>query len=204
MSTNNMVKSISIVAFGFVAGYVGMHYLSQRTQLQSASYASKAKNPIHMGKQHLLTSVKIQTPENMPQVDTEEVTLIGYVTLHQPTDRPLYWEWILPNGVTVVKGDAKDYEANPVPGKTYLTEITVTGFSKEEKKTLTLQGYIETDSARSGNSYVVSSDPESSFEYIAPELKSEVDADREIASQDEGGLKQKAIRSKPRTKQIQF
>lgn len=204
MSTNNMVKSISIIAFGFVAGYVGMLHLSQRTQVQSTSFASKSKNPIHMGKQHLLTSVKIQTPTIMPQVDTEEVTLIGYVTLHQHTNRPLYWEWVLPEGVTVIKGDVKDYEVNPIPGKTYLTEITVTGFSKEEKKTLTLQGYIETDSARSGNSYVVSSDPESSFEYIAPELKSEVDADREIASQNENGLKQKTIDSKSRKKHIQF
>jgi hypothetical protein len=207
MSKSNVVKPLAIVCSGFILGYLGMMQFQNSKNFSQTSFASKQKSaPLVFAKQHMLTSVKVQTPEKMPESDLEEVTLIGYVSLHQEIDRPLYWEWVLPAGVKVVKGDVKDYKISPLSGKTYITEITVTGFSKEEKKTIALQGYVETDSNRKGNSFIVSSDPESSYEYIAPEIREQVDAEREIASsieQNQNGknLKTKNIKKK---RQIQF
>lgn len=209
MSKSNVVKPLAIVCSGFILGYLGMMQFQNSKNFGQTSFASKQKSaPLVFAKQHMLTSVKVQTPEKMPDSDLEEVTLIGYVSLHQNIDRPLYWEWVLPKDVKVVKGDIKDYEVSPVSGKTYVTEITVTGFSKEEKKTIALQGYVETDSNRKGNSFIVSSDPESSYEYIAPEIREQVDTEREIASsmeqakdQNNKNLKTKNIKKK---RQIQF
>lgn len=199
-----MVKPLSIVAMGFLVGYVGMSQFANNTTPSKSEFASiNKKLNFVMTKQHMLTSVKVQTPTAMPDSDTQEVTLVGYITLHQHVDQPLQWEWILPEGVRVIRGEVKALEEKPVAGKTYLAEITVSGFSKEEKKTISLQGYVETeDSARTGNSFVVSSDPESSFEYIAPELKAEVDAEREVASENTGRFKQQSTTEK--RKRIQF
>lgn len=184
MSINKKNFGVSVsLCFGFLIGFGVMKYYQQNHVASEANFASKSPvfKPLPMGKHHLLTSVKIQTPDHMPADDGEEVKLVGYITLHQEIDRPLFWEWHLPEGVQVISGELKNYEINPLAGHTYTVEIVVRHFSKTEKRIISLQGYVEYETSRVGNSYAVSSDPESSFEYIASSLKAEVDADKAAA-----------------------
>lgn len=179
MSNKHVVKLASVIGLGFIAGFTSMRYW-QSKKSYSSQFASveSSKAQLFLGKHHMLTSVKITTVDRAPASSSDLVELEGYVTLNSEIDRPLFWEWTLPEGVELVTGNLRGYETGPLAGRTYKTTIVVSGFTPETRKLIALQGYVDYETSRSGNSATISSNPESSFEYIAPALKAEVDLDK--------------------------
>jgi len=177
----DLVKFMTTVSLGFIAGFGLMKFYQNNSSLQSHSWASKSPEkfqPIALGKQKMLTSVKIVSADRKIASADDEVTLTGYVTLNEELDRPLFWEWNLPEGVRLSEGEYKGFEMHPQAGRTYTSTIKVRGFSHEQRQVIALTGYADFEDSRTGNSSTISSNPEASFEYIAPTLKAEVESEK--------------------------
>ncbi len=178
MSTNSLISKktfmLAATAFvGIVAGFSGMALVYKKADSKLASINQPINwNPPGLGKHLMPVRTQVILPESLPENDSAEVEITGYVTVNQPIDGDLHFDWILPEGVQVIEGQTSDSWQNVLPGQTLATKLYVTGFSKAENRILTLEAYAMVDSKRLGNTATVSSRPEDSMEYIAP-LKAE-------------------------------
>jgi hypothetical protein len=155
---------------GLLAGYGFMSVTattSGESQLASLAKAPKWQ-PLELGKHLAPVRVQILPPTVLPDRNDQEVEITGYVTLSQEAQGDVHYQWILPEGTSLVSGMASDSWFNVKPGQTAITKISVTGFSKEDRRVLSLEAFTQIGNNRLGNSAVVSSRPEDSMEYIAP------------------------------------
>lgn len=172
---------------GLAVGY-GLMSLSHRSTAQR--HVASLPMP-GLGKHLAPVRVQILAPDVLPDYDEQEVEITGYVTVNQVTPGELEYEWILPEGVELVAGIPSDVWASVRPGQTAVTKISVRGFSKEKRRTLTLESFARIGNVRVGNTAVISSRPEDSMEFIAPEkMKSREDFEAEKALESKSEARQ--------------
>lgn len=163
-----ILRTAYIAAAGFLLGAAAMWSASFFSGPSSREIASSAplKKPLMMGKSLALVQVSVRAPNGIPDHESQEVTLVGWVYLAQNIPQDLQYKWELPEGVSVVDGVAEDSWHGMKEGETAETRITVTGFSKESLKLIALHGYVKDGEAEVGNSAVLTSRPDDSFEML--------------------------------------
>lgn len=178
MSRPLMKKVILFSSIGFLVGLLAMAALNKTSKQTEGSLmmASKTFNPgIPQGKHLSVIQVSLQAPEGIPESETDAVTLTGWVRLNQAVQNDLKIRWELPEGVVAIEGSPEESLTNVPVGQTMEIKLTVKGFSKESLKLITLHGFIDAGDSQLGNSAVLTSRPEDSFEML-----------RTTASTDEG------------------
>ena len=173
--SGSLIKKMSLtIACGTVLGAGAAWSLVERTEpialdrrVASLGDELKAKPPLMMGKHLSVVQVSIQTPEGIADRDDQDTKLVGWIRLNQPVENDLKYRWELPAGVHVVSGNPEDTIASLKNGETAKIELTVTGFSKEDLDLISLHGFVESGEMRLGNSAVITSRPQDSFEMLS-------------------------------------
>lgn len=173
MSRPLMKKVMLFSSVGFAAGALAM---ATKTAFSSSSkgvegstiLASKSFAPssLPQGKHLSVIQVALQAPQGVPENEFDEVTLEGWVRLNQPVENDLKVRWDLPEGVVAVNGNVEETLEHVQAGETMRVNLTVKGFSKESFKLITLHGFIAAGENQLGNSAVLTSRPEDSFEML--------------------------------------
>jgi hypothetical protein len=120
-----------------------------------------------LGKHLSIVQVAVQAPDGIPDSENQEVVLVGWVRLNQPIDQDVHFRWELPSGVHIVEGQDQDSWSGMKAGETAETRLRVTGFSQESMKLVVLQGFVTNGEAEFGNSAVITSRPEDSYDMLA-------------------------------------
>lgn len=173
MSINFKTKIIATCILGVVLGFSSRYLLAENKQRGPASVELPKLMPLKIGKHLAVLTAEIKTPTEIPAKDDQEVQLIGYISVQQNLEGDLHYEWNLPEGVSVVEGQLSDDLHNVVAGQTVKVHLNVTGFSKESQKLITLQASALKGKLQFGNSAVISSRSEDTWESIAPQMKEE-------------------------------
>ncbi len=174
MPTSPLIKRsltiFTLVLAGVGGGYALMASLDASPRRAIASIDEPLKwQPPGLGKHLAPVRVQIILPEVLPENNEQEVEIKGYVSLSQEIQGNVDYNWILPEGVEVVSGQRSDAWTNMRPGQTAVAKIAVTGFSREQRKILAFEASTQVQDHRLGNTSIVSSRPEDSMEFIAPQ-----------------------------------
>ncbi len=120
--------------------------------------------------------VEVETLEEIPLNASEEITLRATVIVNQPPPNGvLNYEWHAQEGVQWLEGPVSGQLQDMKAGESRLITATVRGFSKEYSRLVRLDVRFDGIESQIGNSAVVHSRPEDSFEYVAPIIKMQVD-----------------------------
>lgn len=172
MSRSLTLKALAVVICGTAAGAAGAWSLQGKhatipLDRRIASLPAEAdRPPLMIGKHLSVVQVSVEAPDGIPDSEEWETRLIGWIRLNQPLTSELRYRWDVPANVHVVSGAVEDSLANVPAGQTVKVELTVTGFSKEELRLIALHGYVEAGDTRLGNSAVLTSRPQDSFEML--------------------------------------
>ncbi|MBL7545060.1 MAG: hypothetical protein JNL11_14680 [Bdellovibrionaceae bacterium] len=172
MSTKLITLKTPLLKFAIVfcamfgLGYVSADYMIfPNKEVQSTSFASILMNA-KMGKS--LSFVNVQLEANaIPENPNDIAEITGYITLLKTTSNSVRYQWILPEGVQIVDG-TKDGQFDSVQIEQPVeVKIKVSGYSRYEKKLLTLSANTNVGDTSFSNVALISSRPEDSHEYIA-------------------------------------
>lgn len=169
MSRSLMLKMSGLMFFGALAGAVGMSFLQpEKTVLRgTASLGGPQKPTSIMGKHLSVIQVALEAPNGIPDREDQDVTLVGSVRMNKTFDQDLQYHWELPAGVQVVSGHVDDSLSGVKAGDDVKVELTVTGFSKENFHLVGFSSFVELGESKLGNSAVLTSRPEDSYEMLA-------------------------------------
>jgi len=172
------------IPFAIVLGFVGMatynsFYENRDLPAGETEFSSMAltKNSkiIHQGKHLSLVYVNLQSSASIPETAGRSVEIKGYVMVTQATASTLKYKWILPDGVFRVRGPAEG-TLDPTRVRVWQeVKIEVTGFDQTDKRVITLEAKANTSQQELGSTAVLSSRPQDSMEYLAPDMKLSVD-----------------------------
>jgi len=180
-------KASFFIPAAFVVGFVAMaiyaHLDDNPLQLWKstsgertlASFQKTSAIPSNLGKHLALVNVSLEVPSQLPETAGESLTLKGHVTLTQPSASAARYEWMLPEGVSVVRGSLTGSLDPNAIGVAQSVEIEVAGFDQSEKRVITLIGQAESSGQTFGATDLISSRPQDSMEYLAPMMKDSVD-----------------------------
>lgn len=167
---SNTIKIAICFAIGLVCGTVTKALLSSpERQLASPTHATKWQ-PSEHNKSLAPLKVDILKPEFPPETDEASVEITGHITLAQTMGNQIDYTWNLPDGVSLVEGQMSDSLQGMTAGQTAELKIVVTGFSKLQQRAISLSASSLMGNQRVGNSAVLVSRPEDTFEAAAPEL----------------------------------
>lgn len=104
---------------------------------------------------------------NLSDSNTEVTDIKAYVTLLKTTNNSISYKWNLPDGVQVVQGDLEGSIDNVSIETPQELLLKVAGFSREDKKLISLSANTQIGDTSFGNVGLISSRPEDSYEFIA-------------------------------------
>ena len=166
-----------IALLAMVTSYKFTNFASSKEEGEEAlsSIHMKKNGQIFAGKHQKIVKVGIEQDKvAIPHNPIEPVALKGLVYISQASSSAHY-KWILPDGVTPVSGDVEGALNANLVGQTQVVQITVTGFDQTEKKIITLSAEARVFDQNYGGTALISSRPEDSMEFIAPDMKTAVD-----------------------------
>lgn len=169
-------KTLTVLLLGLIFGISGAAYFKEKERAAKRGPASvEGKKipwiPAPVGKHLALLKVEIAKPENIPDDGNEEVLLRGRILVNQDLEGDLKYVWNMPEGVQVVSGSVKDALANVKSGQIVDLSLTVTGFTKESQKLISLQASAARGELVLGGSAILPSRPEDTWEAVAPDMK---------------------------------
>lgn len=172
MSTKLNVMKVHFLKFSVVfcamfgLGYVSADYMVfSKDKVQSTSLSSILMNA-KMGKS--LSFINVQLEANaIPENPNDVAEIKGYITLLKSTSNSINYQWILPEGVEIVEGDKNGQFDSVQVEQPVEVKIKVSGYSKYEKKLLTLTANTKVGDTSFSNVALISSRPEDSHEYVA-------------------------------------
>lgn len=162
------------LVLGLIFGISGAAYFSNKEKKRVPSSVKENKIPwvpVPVGKHLALLKVEIATPEHLPEEGNDDVDLTGRIFINQSLQGDLAYEWNLPEDVQIIDGEKSDTLANVKLGQIVELKITVSGFNKEKQRLISLQASGAHGNQVLGNSAVIASRPEDTWEAVAPEMK---------------------------------
>lgn len=171
--------TLTVILFGLIIGISGAAYVKDKAkgQRQPASVSGKKIwMPTPLGKHLALLKVEITSPELIPESGPDEVTLVGRILVNQELQGDLSYSWSVPEDVQVLEGQISDSFANVKNGQIVEVKLIVSGFNKEKQRLISLQASGRKGEEILGNSAVVSSRPEDTWEAVAPEMRQAAEA----------------------------
>ncbi|MBV2169818.1 MAG: hypothetical protein KUL82_14025 [Bdellovibrio sp.] len=181
--------TLTVILFGLIIGISGAAYVKDKAKAQrhpSSVGDKKIWMPTPLGKHLALLKVEITSPESIPEAGSDEVTLTGRILVNQELQGDLSYSWSLPEDVQVVDGQVSDSFSNVKNGQIVEVKITVSGFNKEKQRLISLQASGKKGAEVLGNSAVVASRPEDTWEAVAPEMRQAAEAQLGTSKSDRG------------------
>lgn len=158
-------------AFVFVAMF-GLGYWSAESFIfseaggrQSPALSSILMNA-KMGKSLSFVNVQLES-DSIPENPNDYVEVSGFITLLKSSNNSIRYQWLLPEGVEIVEGEKEGQYDSVAVESPVEVKIKVKGFSKYEKKLLTLSASTQIGDTSFSSVQLISSRPEDSHEYIA-------------------------------------
>ncbi len=168
---------ILIGALGLTIGFSGRYIVAKSAEnARARGPASTSKpvlKPLKIGKHLALVTTEIGATTEIPEKDDQEVQLVASIQAQQNLESDLTYQWVLPEGVHLIEGQLQDGLTNVQAGQLVQVRLTVTGFSKESQKVISLQAYSTKGNMQMGNSAVIVSRAEDTWESIAPQMREE-------------------------------
>lgn len=162
----------ALALFGLIFGISGAAYVSNKSARKPASTTGRIPWPLPPKLEKHLSLFRIELKaEQIPESNDEETDLVGRILVNQELQGDLKYTWSLPEGVHVVEGNISDSLAGARPGQIVEVKLTVTGFSKEKQNLISLQAIGKKGTEVLGNSAVIASRPEDTWEAVAPDMK---------------------------------
>lgn len=148
-------------------------YAIQTTQNQKQSTRTiasiKNQSTIMMEKHLMPVTISIFPTAEIPEGPGEAVTVKGQLKTPFDDFGAIHYEWVLAEGVELMKGQLTGEIKDPVAGHVYEIELVLKNFDKQHRKELNLQAYVlDPDGIKLGNSSIITSRPEDSLEHLAP------------------------------------
>lgn len=170
MSRTLKVVMLSLIGFSFGAGATKLYQAQSQSSSPLRKSASVEHEKIKMlaGKSLSNLQVRIAMPDDLPIEDDKETTLTGLVLVTSAREEVLQYEWELPAGVDVIEGHTSDALPGIAEGQTARIDLKVRGFSSENLKLAKFKAYYASSEGQFGNTAIISSRPQDSFEFIAP------------------------------------
>ncbi len=171
---SNLLKKYrsGLLTFGFVfiamfgVGYVSADYLVFPDSVTQSANLSSVLMHAKMGKSLSFVNVQLESNE-VPDGPNEVAEISGFITLLKTSNNVITYEWLLPEGVTIIEGD-KEGRIESVAAEVPVTvKIKVNGYTKAEKKLISLSGTTKIGENAFSNVAILSSRPEDSHEFIA-------------------------------------
>ncbi|NUN04931.1 MAG: hypothetical protein HUU57_04130 [Bdellovibrio sp.] len=170
-------KIILLIGTGLCLGVFGANYFAKSSSRGPASVVTNKSNlwaPTPLGKHLALFKVEIAST-NIPESDNDETTLTGRILVNQEFNSELEYAWGLPEDVQVIEGNTSDILVGVQKGQLIELKLTVTGFSKEKQKLISLQASGKKGAEVLGTSAMLASRPEDTWEAVAPNMKKDAD-----------------------------
>lgn len=182
-------KTLTVILFGLIFGISGAAYVKNKEHKRHpASIITKGPwQPIPIEKHLTLLKVEIGTPENIPESGNDDVTLTGRILVNRELSGDLNYNWDLPEGVHAVEGQVSDALANVKAGQVVELKLTVSGFNKEKQRLISLQAKGESGNLAMGNSAIIASRPEDTWEAVATDMKKSADEQLGTSRPSRGG-----------------
>lgn len=169
--SNKLILKQSLIfttffTFGFASTFLYHQYQKELSLSKPPLTASKVLFNTKLGKQLAFVNVQLEF-KDLARKNTDVTEIKAYMTLLKSTNNSIAFKWNLPEGVQIVEGSAEG-ELNNINIETP-QEITlkVAGFSKEDKKLISLAAHTLIDDNVFSNVGLISSRPEDSFEFVA-------------------------------------
>ncbi|UOF00249.1 hypothetical protein [Bdellovibrio reynosensis] len=163
--------TLTVLSLGLAVGVFGGNFFLSKNQSERKPSSVTHWKPAPMGKHLALLKVEIAQPEIIPEEGSEEVTLLGRILVNQKMDSDLTYSWTLPEGVEVIEGNISDTLSSVHTGQIVEVRLVVSGFNREKQRLISLEANGAQGTRAMGNSAVLASRPEETFEAVAPELK---------------------------------
>lgn len=169
MSNKLIVKQSLIFTafftFGFASTFMYHQYQKNNSAKPSMS-ASKILFNAKLGKQLSFVNVQMEF-KDLAHKDVDVTEIKAYVTLLKSTNNSLSYKWQLPEGAQIVEGSAEGVLDNVAEEAPQELTLKVSGFSKEDKKLISLTASTFIGENIFSNVGLISSRPEDSYEFIA-------------------------------------
>lgn len=170
MSNKLMLKQSLIFtaffSFGFASTYLFHQYQSSSMPSKAPLTASKVLFNTKLGKQLAFVNVQLEFKEHARK-NTDVTEIKAYVTLLKSTSNAFSYKWDLPEGVQLVEGTAEGELVNISVESPQEITLKVAGFSKQDKKLISLTAHTLINDNVFSNVGLISSRPEDSYEFIA-------------------------------------
>lgn len=171
---NGFLQFFAVFTTMFGLGYMSAEYLILFDESpQSASFSSTLMNA-KMGKSLSFINVQLE-PIEIPAGPNEIAEISGYITLLKSSNHTINYQWVLPEGVEIVEGSTMGQLDSVQVEQPVQVKIKISGYTKSEKKLLTLTASTMIGENSFSNVAILSSRPEDSHEYLA---KQKFDADK--------------------------
>lgn len=170
-------KIILLIGTGLCLGALGANYFAKKSSRMPASIVTTKSNlwaPAPLGKHLALFKVEIASSE-IPDSEDDETLLTGRILVNQEFNSDLEYAWDLPEEVQVIEGNTSDTLAGLQKGQIVELKLTVTGFSKEKQKLISLQASGKKGAEILGTSAMLASRPEDTWEAVAPNMKKDAE-----------------------------
>lgn len=135
----------------------------------SADFASLSpQHPFRVfaGKSQAFLLVNVSPVGEIPAEDHEVAELRVSVRAQKDFPAPLQVSWDLPSEVEIVEGRASTEHPAPKAGEVIELSVKLKGFSREARRLVGVQALVNVEGAEMGNSAVITSLPEESFEML--------------------------------------
>lgn len=169
MSNKLILKQSLIFAaffsFGFASTFMYHHYQKSNSEGSSVA-ASKILFNAKLGKQLSFVNVQLEF-KDLAHKDVDVTEIKAYVTLLKSTNNSLSYKWQLPEGTQLVQGDLEGVLDNVAEESPQELILKVSGFSKEDKKLISLTASTFIGENIFSNVGLISSRPEDSYEFVA-------------------------------------
>lgn len=176
----------------FGAGWFTAYAIQiSQTQKQNTRILASVKNQstIMMEKHLMPVTISIVPSEEIPEGPNEIVTIKGQLKTPFDDFGAIHYEWVLAEGVELLRGQLTGQIQDPVAGHVYELELVLRNFDKQHRKELNLQAHVvDPDGIKLGNSSIITSRPEDAMEHLAPVMMvkaQEAALDRMPASEDD-------------------
>lgn len=147
-------------------GAFGM-WVFQEPRSDSGSISMASRAPQFAGKPHAAFYVSLHAPNGIAISPDDEVLLTGAIRPAQDFEGPIRFHWELPQGTHIVQGQASGEWIERNEHGVYEVSLVLKGFSQEEFKLVALHGFVDDVSGRLGNSAVITSRPDDSYDMLA-------------------------------------
>lgn len=160
------IKFSAVFLAMFGIGYVSADYLIfPDTTIQSTTMSSVLMNA-KMGKSLAFVNVQLE-PVEIPNGPNEVAEVAAYITLLKTSNNVITYQWLLPEGVEIVEGEKEGTLTSVTVEEPVLVKIKVTGYTRAEKKLLTLSASTLIGENAFSNVAVLSSRPQDSHDFMA-------------------------------------